>query len=199
MAKPAALALLLVLGSAPALAAQSEYYVRLGATGASTLLRDEIVSPITTRQSIAPTLVVGASVALAPRYGVGLEAALASGGYHATERGVETGLGTLRTASVLLNLSAPLVGPLRWRAGLGTISYLPADKRGIFLSGGRTTWLAGAGLDYRRPLLRRLDLLASARYDFHRFTTDELRARGFAQSQQISRVSLTVGLAGGNR
>ena len=39
--------------------------------------------------------------------------------------------------------------------------------------------------------------MASLRYDFHRFTTDELQARGFSQSQGVQRVSATVGLARG--
>jgi hypothetical protein len=41
--------------------------------------------------------------------------------------------------------------------------------------------------------------MASARYDFHRFTTDELERRGFAQAQGVSRISLSVGLARGIR
>jgi len=43
------------------------------------------------------------------------------------------------------------------------------------------------------------DLMVSARYDFHRFTTDELERRGFSQAQSVSRISLSVGLARGNR
>jgi hypothetical protein len=42
-------------------------------------------------------------------------------------------------------------------------------------------------------------LLVSARYDFHRFTTDELKLRGFSQAQSVNRVSLSVGLARGIR
>jgi hypothetical protein len=43
------------------------------------------------------------------------------------------------------------------------------------------------------------DLMASARYDYHRFTTDELERRGFSQTQPVSRISLSVGLARGHR
>jgi hypothetical protein len=43
------------------------------------------------------------------------------------------------------------------------------------------------------------DLMVSARYDFHRFTTDELKGRGFSQAQGVSRISLSVGLAQGIR
>ena len=43
------------------------------------------------------------------------------------------------------------------------------------------------------------DLMVSARYDLHRFTTEELEQRGFSQAQGVSRVSLSVGLARGIR
>jgi hypothetical protein len=39
------------------------------------------------------------------------------------------------------------------------------------------------------------DFLTSLRYDWHRFTTDELERRGFSQTQGVSRVSLSVGLS----
>ena len=55
------------------------------------------------------------------------------------------------------------------------------------------------GADYRRPVLPKWDLMASLSYDYHRFTTDELDARGFSQNQAVSRVSLSVGLSGGLR
>jgi hypothetical protein len=39
--------------------------------------------------------------------------------------------------------------------------------------------------------------MASLRYDIHRFTTEELQARGFGQNQGVQRVSASVGLARG--
>jgi hypothetical protein len=188
------LALLLPAG-AGTLAAQADYYARVGAIGASTLLRDVIVSEVTVRQSIAPMVALGASVPIAPRYRVGLEATFSSGGFHSEEGGTETDLGTLRTGSVLLNLEGPITSQIHWRAGLGGIMYWPADEEGIFARGGATRLLAGGGVDYRRPVLARWDVMASARYDYHRFTTDELELRGFSNSQGVSRVSVSVGLA----
>jgi len=76
---------------------------------------------------------------------------------------------------------------------------LPTEDRGIFLRGGTTRFLAGAGVDYRRPILTQWDLMASLRYDFHRFTTAELEARGFSQSQGVQRIGVTIGLAKGLR
>lgn len=67
------LALLLPVG-ASGLRAQTEYYARVGAVGASNLLRDVIVDQITVRQSIAPMLALGASLPIANRgYRAGLE------------------------------------------------------------------------------------------------------------------------------
>jgi hypothetical protein len=187
---------LLVPAGASGLHAQTEYYARVGAVGASNLLRDVIVDEITVRQSIAPMIVLGASLPMARRgYRVGLEGALSSGKFHSSESGSETDLGTLRTATVLLNLAGPLVRDLRWRAGLGVIQYWPADKKGIFLSGGATRFLAGAGVEYLRPVLPKWDLMSSLQYDFHRFTNQTLKDRGFSQTQAVSRLSLSVGLS----
>lgn len=186
---------LVCAGAAPAWA-QTEYFARLGAVGSAKLLRDRGLDDITVRPSIAPMLALGASLPLGPRgYRLGLEGSLASGKFHSSDGGLDTELGTLRTASLLLQLQGPVVPALRWTVGLGGIRYWPSDERGIFLLGGTTRLLAGAGADYRRPVLPRWDLVTSLRYDFHRFMTDQLEARGFSQTQGVSRVSLSIGLS----
>jgi hypothetical protein len=196
MPKTILLPVLLLWAGATGLHAQTDYYARIGAIGANDLLRDVIVSEIPIRQSIAPLLALGASVPISPGYRVGLEGQLASGGYHSTENDVESDLGTLRTGSVMLLLEGPIAGrTFRWRAGGGLIKYWPSERSGMFLQGGPARFLAGAGADYRRPALGRWDFMASLRYDFHRFTTDELERRGFSHSQSVNRVSLSVGLA----
>lgn len=199
MLKPYFLLTLLLPAGATALSAQTDYYLRLGAIGASNLLRDGIVSEITVRQSIAPLVVLGGSLPLSRGNRAGLEGTVSSGGFHSTQAGVETDLGTLRTASLQLDLSGPIVGQIRWWMGVGGLFYLPKDDEGIFLQGGTTRLLAGGGADWRIPALSRWDLMASLRYDFHRFTTDELKARGFGQSQAISRFSVSIGIARGHR
>ena len=57
----------------------------------------------------------------------------------------------------------------------------------------------GAGVDYRRRIMAQWDIMASLRYDFHRFTNDELQARGYTQAQGVQRVAATIGLARGRR
>jgi hypothetical protein len=177
------------------LQAQTDYYARLGATYATNLLRDVIFQEIHVRQSVAPTLFLGASLPITPVYRAGLEAALTSSGFHSTDGVTETDLGTLRTGSVLLNLEGPIWRRASWRAGLGLIRYLPAEDSGIFVRGGTTRFLAGAGLDYRPPLSSRWEFMVSLRYDFHRFTTDELTARGFSGHQGVQRISASLGVA----
>lgn len=197
-------ALLVILVALPStsvtvLQAQTDYYARLGATYATNLLRDAIIREIHVRQSVAPTLALGASLPITPVYRAGLEATLTSGGYHSTDGITKTDLGTLRTGSVLLNLEGPVWRRASWRAGMGLIRYFPAENSGIFLQGGTTRFLAGAGLDYRPPLSRRWEFMVSLRYDFHRFTTDELTARGFTGHQGVQRISASVGVARARR
>jgi hypothetical protein len=193
-------AILLLLIALPAggvaeLHSQVDYNARLGLTLATKLLKDRVIQQIEIHQSLAPTLALGVSMPIAPLYRAGLEASLTSSGYHSTETGTDSDLGTLRTGSVTLGLDGPIWRTVRWRAGAGLIHYWPSEDRGIFLQGGSTRFLAGAGLDYRPPLLARWDLLVSLRYDFHRFTTDELKTRGFTGSQGVQRISASIGLA----
>jgi hypothetical protein len=191
---------LLCAAGVSGLAAQTEYYARVGAVGASDLLNDVIVAPITVRQSVAPMLALGGSLPIGPGgYRAGLEGTLASGKFHASEVGTDTDLGTVRTATLMLGLEGPVVRALRWRLGLGGIKYWGADREGIFADGAPLRLLAGAGVDYRRPVLPNWDLMTSVRYDFHRFTTGALDRRGFAQAQGVSRLSLSVGLSRSRR
>lgn len=199
MLKPILLPALLLAAGARALPAQTDYYARAGAMWSSTLVRDVLVTEVTVEQSIVPMVAIGAGLPLSPGYRAGIEATLTSGGYAAEQDGAETDLGTLRTASVLLGLDGPIWRAVRWRVGIGGLFYWPSDDRGIFLQGGPVRLLAGAGADWRSPILPSWDLMLSARYDLHRFTTDELERRGFSNAQGVSRVSLSVGLARGIR
>lgn len=177
------------------LQAQTDYYARLGLTYSTKLMRDRIFQEIEVRTGLAPTLMVGASLPFAPRYRAGIEAALTTSGYESQEQGVDSDLGTLRTFSATLGLHGPIARRVGWRAGVGLLRYWPTEDQGIFLRGGTTRFLAGAGIDYRPSVMTNWDLMISLGYDFHRFTTEELRARGFGGSQGVQRVSATIGLA----
>jgi hypothetical protein len=186
----------LLPASVSGLHAQLEYHARVGAVGASTLLRDVIVDEISVRQSIAPMIALGASLPIGTQgYRIGLDGTLVSGKFHSSEADSDTDLGTLRTATLQLGLEGPMYKGFRWHVGAGGITYWPADDQGIFRDGGTTRFLAGAGVDYRRPVLPKWDVMTTLSYDFHRFSTDALDARGFSQTQGVSRVSLSVGLS----
>jgi len=178
---------------------QTDYYARLGLTFATKLVTDNIIQDIDTRQSLAPTLAVGAALPISPPYRAGLEATLTTAGYHSSETGQDTDLGTLRTGSIILGLEGPVRRRIVWRAGAGLIRYWPSEDSGIFLRGGSTRFLVGAGLDFRRALMTSWDLMVSLRYDFHRFSTEELDVRGFTGSQGVQRISASVGLARARR
>lgn len=169
---------------------------RLGLTGATDLVTDRITTQeITVRQDLAPTLLLGASLPVSPRLNAGLELSLGTGGLDATEGGESTDLGTLRTAMITVGLEGALVWQLRWRAGVGVLKYWPSEDTGIFLFGGPTDFVLMAGADYRRVLDADWSIVAGVRYDYHRFTTDALEARGFSQSQQVHRFGISIGVA----
>ena len=170
-------------------------HARLGLTGATDLVTDRITQEITVRQDPAPTLLLGASLPVSPRLNAGLELSLGTGGLDATEGGESTDLGTLRTATITVGLEGPLVWQLRWRAGVGVLKYWPSEDTGIFLLGGPTDYVLMAGADYRRVLDADWSIVAGVRYDYHRFTTDALEARGFSQSQQVHRFGILIGVA----
>jgi len=177
-------------------------YARLGATWSSPLTEDLLVRDrITTQQSIAPTIVLGGAMEVFPRYDADLEFQFTTGSYSSeiSGRGT-TDLGTLRTFSGSLGLNGPVVDPrIRWRASIGVIKYLPSENTGMFLQGGDIDFIGGIGADYRRQVSSKLDVSVALRYDYHRFTTDELQRQGFSQSQAVHRVGLTVGISMGGR
>jgi hypothetical protein len=174
---------------------QVDYNARLGLTFATKLVRDLLIEEVEVRQSLAPTLALGASLPIAPRYRAGLEVTLTTSGYHSTQDNTDTDLGTLRTGSIVLGLDGPIWQRVRWQAGTGLLAYWPNEDQGIFLRGGTTRFLVGAGVDYRHSLLTRWDLIVALRYDWHRFTTDELKARGFFGSQAVHRIAASLGVA----
>jgi hypothetical protein len=186
----------LALAAASPVAAQIGYHARVGVVRSTRLVQDVIAEDIVTKAGTAPAVMLGVSLPLAPRFSVGVEAAYARAGLSAAyDDGRSTDLGGLGMGSLMVELEGPIATSLRWRGGLGVLRYLPSEKLGMFARGGATRYLVGGGADFRRPALRAWDLMVSARYDYHRFTTDELAARGFGGAQGVHRVSLSVGLA----
>ena len=179
--------------------AQTDYYARLGVTWSSTLAQDRVIQEIEVRPSLAPTLVLGAALPFAPTYQAGLEATLTTSGYHVRELDTDSDLGTLRTVALMLGIDGAIAGRLGWRGGIGLLRYWATQAEGLFRRGGTTRFLIGGGVDYRPPLMRQWDLMMSLRYDFHRFTTEELTARRFSGTQGVQRISASIGLARASR
>ena len=177
-------------------AQQPDLYFQLGAVWAAPLLHDNIAGEdITTQQSIAPFVRLGAGLPLAPKLGVGLEATAAWGGYSAHENGTKTDLGNITTLGFLANLNGPIAGQLHWRAGIGMIGTIPSDDAGIFLQGGKWNALFSAGLDYYLPLFTKFDLMIGARADTHTLTPNQVTVVGFGGTQWVPQISLGVGLS----
>jgi hypothetical protein len=194
---PVACALVLSLGlSGTAQAQQPDLYFQLGAVWAAPLLHDDIAGEeITTQQSIAPFVRLGAGLPVAPKVGVGLEATAAWGGYSAHEGDSKTDLGNITTLSFLANLNGPIAQRLRWRVGIGMIGTIPSADEGIFLQGGSWNVLFSAGLDYYVPILSKFDLMISARGDTHTLTPSQTTLVGFGGTQWVPQVSLGAGLS----
>ena len=130
-------------------------------------------------------------------YRVGLEGTLASGKFHSSESGSDTDLGTLRTATLHARPRGPgLARRSAGASGLGGITYWPADDEGIFrrrrhhaIPGRRRRRLPAARAAQVGPHDRRCATTSTA----SRPTSSS--ARGFSQTQGVSRVSLSVGLS----
>ena len=175
--------------------AQTHYYATGGVQYTSTLLEDNIFEPIDVRAGIGPLLTLGASRPVGTQAQAGLEVGLALTPLEAREGGLTRDLGSVTTLSALANLSGRISGPIGWRVGIGIVSYLGGSDAGIFQDGNPTRLLVGGGFDYRRAAFTGWDLMISARYDHHRFTTETLDRRGFANAHGVHRASVSAGLA----
>jgi hypothetical protein len=181
-------------------AGQTSMYARAGMTVSSDIVRDVILTPVTTRPGLAPTLYAGADFAIGPRYRLGVEASAATASLTTTtpsQPGSDIDQGRIWTMGALLNMSGPLASRIGWRAGLGLLHYSGPGDAGIFAEGGTTRALFGVGLDYQLASGRTWHPVISARYDYHRFVTKEMRSQGFGLEQGVQRLSLSVGLVRG--
>lgn len=186
----------LALAAAPA-RAQVRLAGGLGATWSSTLVTDQIINPVDVKAAIAPTLTASASLPFGDRIRVGLQGSLTSSSLKATETGnPDSDMGTLRTGEILAFAAGPaMVRHVYWKAGIGMLKYWPSEKQGLFLQGGPARLLGSVGAEYRHSWRSGLDLTISARYSYHRFTTDQLEARGFSRTQDVHRIMIGVGVA----
>ncbi len=193
------LALAVLAVTAAPLAAQTHYYARLGPVFSTRILRDVLYEPVVTKPGLAPTLFAGFGVPFGGKYRGGVEVSLGRAGLSTstpdTPNAPSSDIGGVWLGSAMVMLDAPIRSRLRGRAGIGALRYMPSADDGMWAQGGTTRMLFGAGLDYEMPASSSFNVMISARYDYHRFTTEELRSRGFRLEQPVNRLSLSVGLA----
>lgn len=176
-----------------AVLAQTRYSFGVGATGGTKLAEDRIFQTIKVEQRIAPTFTLGASIPVSEKERGSLEVALGFARTRIKESGQPDADGpNFRTLSVSLGVDGPIKGPVRYRIGAGLLKYLP-DKEDFFRQGGPLLLLLSLGADASIVRTGDFGLVARVRYDYQRFSTDELRTAGFARTQDVHRVG--VGLA----
>ncbi|HTS90277.1 MAG TPA: hypothetical protein VMG41_17435 [Gemmatimonadales bacterium] len=176
------------------LSGQGRYSLTVTGVAGTHLVTDQIFQSIKITQLVAPTLTLGGSLPVSPHQRMGIEIALGSTKTRVLETGYPTTEGpAFRTLSVTLGFEGPILSRFTYRAGAGLLKYMP-DHQGIFLQGGPLLLVLTGGLDYHYPLHGGLGLLARARYDYQRFTTDQLQAIGFSRTQDVHRVGIGLGI-----
>lgn len=173
-----------------ALAGQARYSVGFGMMAGTKLATDRIFQNITITQELAPTFTIGASLPVSARERAGLEISLGLGKTQVKEGGFPTVDGpSYKTLGFSAGVDGPLLGPFRYRFGAGLTKYL-ADKEGIFRQGGPLLLALTLGSDYHVFTSNKVGVVARLRYDYQRFSTDELRTTGFARTQDVHRLGL---------
>lgn len=172
------------------LAGQTRYSAGLGLVTGTKLVADRIFQDISVIQRPAPTVTLGVTLPASERERVSFELALGFAKTRIKEAGYPEYDGpSYRTLGFTAGVEGPIIGALHYRGGAGLIKYLP-DKVGIFRQGGPTLLLLTMGADYRLPVNLGVGLIARLRYDYQRFSTDEMRSLGFGRTEDVHRVGL---------
>lgn len=193
--RTATLLLLLLLPAS----ATSQAFVRVGAgaTASSYFLKDFLVEPVNARQSLAPTAQVLAGWRMSNGIRIGVEGRYALGTWEVVDRGFTDDLGSLKVLTLAAFIDGPLAGALRWEAVAGVLKYQPAAEVGPFSAGAPSPWMIGGGASWTRALNAGLDLVVSARYDYHGFQTSRLDVEGYSSRQSVHRAALILAVERG--
>lgn len=187
------IALLLTAGPSVRLSAQVEVHLAAGARFSSTLVTDEIVTPLDVRPALAPTVAVTAFDRSRGPWMPDVQVELSWGSlrrYAPSGRGER--IGSLSTLALSVGLRREVGAGVSVRAGVGGLKYLPADASGVFRDGSALTPLGALALDAAPRFAARRRLGLTLRYDAHRFITPALRSAGFVDARLVHRVALTV-------
>lgn len=190
-----AMALMVIPCTAPAQA-----FVRLsgGITASTDLTEEVIVTPISQRQSIAPTGQAVVGWRFDNGYRLALEARYAGGNLEVHDGSISDNLGRLATLQLAAMIDGALRqfagGALRWEAAVGVLKYQPEHSIGVFSDDDPSRLLIGGGVSWTKPISPRFALVAAARYDFHTFSSRRLSSEDYTGSQGVHRLGLTLGL-----
>jgi hypothetical protein len=189
------LAALALAAIAPAQAsAQTRYSLGVGFTGGTKLVEDRIFETITVQQRPAPTVTFGVSTAVSAKERAGIELALGLGKTRIKESGEpEIDGPDFKTLGLSVGVDGPVLKFLRYRIGAGLIKYFP-DKEAFFRQGGPLLLTLALGADVPVYSTGSFGLVGRVRYDYQRFSTDELRTAGFARTQDVHRVGLGLAI-----
>jgi hypothetical protein len=184
-------AVLALAVAAPALlSAQTRYSFGVSGTAGTKLLKDRIFQEITVEQKIAPTFTLGISTPVSAKERGSVEVSLGLGKTEIKETGQPIADGPdFRILGLTLGVDGPIVNPVRYRIGAGFLKYLP-DKEDLFRQGGPLLLTLALGADATIYRTASIGLVAQVRYDYQRFSTDELRSAGFSRTQDVHRVGL---------
>jgi len=192
---------LVLLSIAPRGAIPSQTFVRLGVGGtvSTTLVGEVIENPISQKQSMSPTGTALIGWSFPQGYRLGIEGRYATGTLEVHDDGSSgtDDLGGLATLQVGLVADGPLRGTFRWEATVGMLRYLPEQSIGAFRDNNPSPLLLGGGIAWHRRLGSTMQLVITARYDYHAFNTTRLRSQGYSGSQAVHRGALTLGLERG--
>jgi hypothetical protein len=191
------LALLLTAGPPDRLTAQVTWSGQLGATLTSTMVTDQVSGSIKVAPTIAPTLILGATFPLKTKTPVdaSLEFQVTTATLQRDEDGAKTDLASMRTFALTAGIGGRIIGPVRYRAAAGFISYLTTEQESIFQDGNPTRAVGQLGVEYQRPLSPTLTMTGVVRYDVHGFTTKQLETSGYTGTQIVHRVMVGVGVS----
>ena len=190
---PALITVLLTVYPSSRLVSQVEVHLAAGARFTSTLVTDEIVTPLDLRPALAPTIAVTVFDRTRGPWMPDVQVDLSWGSLqrHAPSGRGER-IGSLTTVALSVGLRRDVGAGVSVRAGVGGLKYLPAEASGVFRDGSALTPIGAVAIDAAPSFAARRRLGLTLRYDAHRFITPARRSVGFIDARLVHRVALTV-------
>jgi hypothetical protein len=177
-------------------AGDAQMFVELkgGALLGTPLVRDSIVQAFTIVPSIAPTVAVAAGTQLSDLYSLALSVRWARSDLVRREAGQTTAVLPLTVWSGSIALRRQVTQWATVEAEVGGIKYATGGMRDGTLFQDDAPLLPAVGVSARadRGIGSGWTLGIETHYDFHRFTTQALRAGGLTGHRSVHRVAATL-------